>query len=57
MKKILLALSATALLLTVVPPLLTAAGKLDAATMKHLLLAATILWFAVWPAAIRGKVS
>lgn len=57
MKKILFALSAFALLLTVVPPVLTAAGKLDAALMKDLLLGATVLWFIVWPAALRDKAS
>ena len=57
MKKILFALSAVALLLTIVSPLLNAAGKLDPEIMKHLMLASTILWFIVWPAAIRGKAS
>lgn len=55
MKKILLALSALALILTIVPPILTAAGKLDADMMKNLLLAATAVWFIVWPAAIRER--
>lgn len=57
MKKILFALSALALILTIVPPILTAAGKLDAVVMKNLLLAATVVWFIVWPAAIREKKS
>jgi hypothetical protein len=57
MKKILFALSAVALLLTIVSPLLNAAGKLDQDVMKHLMLAATILWFIVWPAAIQDKAS
>jgi hypothetical protein len=55
MKKTLYALSATALLITIASPALNAAGKLDAAHMKNLLLASTILWFVVWPAAIRSK--
>jgi hypothetical protein len=57
MKKILFALSAIALLLTIVPPLLTAAGKLDTGMMKNILLVSTILWFAVWPMAIKEKKS
>ena len=55
MKKTLYAMSATALLITIASPALNAAGKLDAAHMKNLLLASTILWFVVWPAAIRSK--
>jgi|688.fasta_scaffold51693_5 hypothetical protein len=57
MKKTLYALSAAALLVTIACPVLNAAGKLDASLMKNLLLATTILWFIVWPAAIRGKAS
>jgi hypothetical protein len=57
MKKILYTLSAAALLVTIACPLLNAAGKLDATLMKNLLLGSTILWFVVWPAAIRGKAS
>jgi len=57
MKKILFALSALALLVTIGAPVLTAAGKLDADMMKNLMLAATIVWFIVWPAAIRSKAS
>jgi hypothetical protein len=52
MKPLLLGLSALALLLSIVPPVLTAAGKLDAELMKQLLLAGTVLWFVVWPAAL-----
>ena len=55
MKKILLFLSAVALFLTIIPPILTAMGRLDAGLMKDLLLGATLLWFAVWPVAIRSK--
>ena len=55
MKPLLFSLSAAALLLTMIAPLLNASGKLDAPLMKHLLLAATLLWFIVWPAAIRQK--
>ncbi len=57
MKKILFALSALALLVTIGAPVLTAAGKLDADMMKNLMLAATIVWFIVWPAASRSKAS
>lgn len=57
MKKILYALSAIALLITIASPVLNAAGKLDAALMKNLLLASTVVWFVVWPAAIRSKAS
>lgn len=55
MKKILFALSAIALLLTIASPALNAAGKLDADVMKHLMLGATILWFIVWPASLGMK--
>lgn len=57
MKKILFALSAIALLITIASPALNAAGKLDATLMKNLLLGSTFLWFIVWPAAIRGEAS
>jgi hypothetical protein len=55
MKNTLWILSAAALLLTIVPPLLVAAGSMDAPLMKNLMLAATVGWFIVWPLAIRCR--
>jgi hypothetical protein len=55
MKKLLYGLSALLLLLTIGPAILNAAGKMDAGLMKSIMLAATILWFIVWPAALRAN--
>lgn len=53
MKKIALALSILALLLTIVPPTLVLKGSMEVEPMKLTLLVATILWFVVWPIANR----
>lgn len=53
MKPLLWAVSGLALLLTIVPPALFAAGSIAETPMKNLMLGATVLWFIVWPLAIR----
>lgn len=53
MKTPLWILSALALLLTIIPPVLVAAGSMDATLMKQMMLGATVLWFIVWPLALR----
>jgi len=55
MKTLLWILSAVALLLTIVPPAMVAAGSMEAPLMKNLMLAATVFWFIVWPVAIRSR--
>jgi hypothetical protein len=55
MKTLLWILSAVALLLTIVPPAMVAAGSMEAPLMKTLMLAATVFWFIVWPMAIRSR--
>lgn len=47
-------LSLIALGLTVVPSLLFLTGHLGEATMKSLMVAGTVVWFAAWPLASKG---
>lgn len=43
-----------ALVLTIVPPVLFALGRMEDSLMKGLLVAGSILWFAAAPKALRG---
>jgi hypothetical protein len=47
-------LAPLALMATLVAPLMYFAGKLPEAPMKHILLAATIAWFAAAPRWLKG---
>ena len=53
MKKLALAVSGIALLLTIVPPILFFTGSLEDAAMKAVMLAGTLLWFVAWPVALK----
>ena len=54
MQKTLKTLGIAALALTLVPPVLFAAGAMAEATMKWTLLAAAFLWFATAPFFLQG---
>jgi hypothetical protein len=54
MRPILKILGFTALLLTLVPPILFANAKMTEEWMKALLLVATVLWFATAPFFLKG---
>lgn len=54
MKKLLTLISVAGLLLVIAPPIAYLAGEIDKTTMRHLMLAGTLAWFASAPLLAAG---